>query len=404
MFTPDDFKKLMAEAVSAANAPIVESVKELGTKVAVLERERQAPVFQQPMPQQQTATASVVIPKDIKTNDLPKDKFSILRLAKAQVSGKWDEARLEREVLDYCEKTLTWASGSGGGYWVAPEFLGNEFIEMLRAKSVCRMAGCTVWSGLNGSPVSIPRQSAGATFYWVAQDATITPSDQTPATATLTPHQCVGLTRISRIQAGLNPQLTEQIVRDDLTTGCGLAVDQAMLLGTGSSNQPTGIIADSSRNTLAIGTNGGTPTIDNFYTMLYELELDNVPTDRLAWFMHPRQWNSARLIKKNGEAANFSLQPDPTVGTPRSLLGFPVYLTTAISITLTKGTSTDCSHIFLVRVPDLVLGEWGGIQLEATTVGGNAWNNNLMEIKVTYVVDTFMRYSSSACTCSDARA
>ena len=59
------------------------------------------------------------------------------------------------------------ASGSSGGYLVSTENTG--FIDLLRPRSVVMSAGATVISGLR-SNVTVPRQTAGASFTWLPSE------------------------------------------------------------------------------------------------------------------------------------------------------------------------------------------------------------------------------------------
>jgi hypothetical protein len=76
-------------------------------------------------------------------------------------------------------------SGSTTGQALVPN-VHTGFIEMLRNSARVLDAGATVMQGLQGN-VDIPRQTAGATAEWVAEDGAVTPSDMNFASVTLTP-------------------------------------------------------------------------------------------------------------------------------------------------------------------------------------------------------------------------
>ena len=149
---------------------------------------------------------------------------------------------LERPVQrDLREKRdLTVATAGAGGYLVSTDNVG--FIEMLRNRSVAFRMGARRLSGLVGN-VTVPRQSAAATAYWLANEATsITESQQTFVQMALTPKNVGAYTEISRqllLQASPG---AEGIVSDDLAQVVGTAVDLASLNGSGASGQPLGII------------------------------------------------------------------------------------------------------------------------------------------------------------------
>ena len=157
----------------------------------------------------------------------------------------------------------------------------------------------------------------------------------------------------------------------------------------------------SSINTVEIGSNGGPITFDLLRQMIYELQADDVPMENLAWLMHPRTWNSILQLKINSEANRYVINPDQQMRDLLKLYGFPVYLSTQISTDLQKGSSNTCANLFLVHMPDVILCEWGGLELQSTDVGGDAWVKNLIEVKATYVVDVGVRHVDSVCLIND---
>jgi HK97 family phage major capsid protein len=149
-----------------------------------------------------------------------------------------------------------------GGYLVATENV--SFIELLRNRMVAFQMGAVRLSGLVGS-VTIPKQTVGATPYWLATEATgITEGNQTFAQLPLTPRTVGAYTQISRLLRLQSSPDAESLILSDLAQQVAVAVDLAVLAGTGT-EQPTGII-----NTASIGTVSGTtftyPTILEFQT------------------------------------------------------------------------------------------------------------------------------------------
>lgn len=145
---------------------------------------------------------------------------------------------MERQRRD-----LTVASAGGGGYLVSTDNVG--FIELLRNRSVVFRMGARRLSGLQGN-VTVPRQSAGATAYWLATEGTqITESQQTFVQVALTPKTAGAYTEISRLLMLQSSPGAEGIVTDDLARVVALAADLAVINGAGSGGQPLGIIGTS---------------------------------------------------------------------------------------------------------------------------------------------------------------
>jgi len=397
-----ELKELLAGAVKEVIAPIAEKVDRLEKEKSKILPEPEVKAQEKEEKEERPKIKFPATKKNVDNWGLPKDEFCFTRFIEARRSGNWEGAEYEKEVLEFSrKKALVWASGSGGGYWVDTEFLPQEFIDYFAAQVVCRKAGCQVIKA-QGSPVEIPKATAGATAYWVAQNATITASDQTPGQLQLTPHWCVARTQLSRFLVQSSGGVAEQIVRRDIASQLARAVDDAMLEGPGTSGKPTGMASTSSINTVAIGTNGGAITFDLLRQMLYELQADDVPMDGVVWVMHPRTWDAICGITINSEAAHYVINPSQQLSESMKLYGFPVYLSTQVSITNSKGSGTNLANIFLVNMKDIILCEWGGLELESTDIGGDAWVKNLIEVKATYTVDVGVRHADSVCLISDS--
>lgn len=168
------------------------------------------------------------------------------------------------EVMEPKRRDLDVATAGAAGYLVGTENMG--FIEMLRNRSVAFQMGARRLSGLQGS-VTVPRQSAAATGYWLATESTqITESAQTFVQMALTPKNVGAYTEISRQLLLQSSPGAEGIVTDDLAQVVATAVDLAALEGSGASGQPTGIT-----NTAGIGAVAGA-AID--YAAILESQTD----------------------------------------------------------------------------------------------------------------------------------
>jgi HK97 family phage major capsid protein/HK97 family phage prohead protease len=402
--------------LKSAMAGLADAVKNIGETVKEL---RPAPTLVPPP----TATASetptttpvktfnvkrnsFVLADDAGNEPCPRDEFSFVRAALAQTSGDWSHAEYERYVHDVStKKTIAWASGSAGGYWVSPEFLPERFYMDYTANIVARKAGIQVVP-FNSAPVNIPRVSAGGTAYWLAQNTTITESSPTPNQFQMTPKWCCARVQISKFLAQTSQPAAEQIVRREMARRLSLAVDYAVLHGPGTSGKPTGLTATGSINTVAIGTNGGAVTPAHLYSMLYALEYDDVPQDGLAFVMHPRTWNYIRQILVGADTNNYLFfQSVPNAianAAPPYLLGYPVYLSTQVVINRTKGSATTkCASIILANFKECILGEWGGIAVDVTDIGGNAWIQNALEFRAVLATDVGVLNANAVCHLAD---
>ena len=67
----------------------------------------------------------------------------------------------------------------------------------------------------------------------------------------------------------------EQLIRSDFVALIAEAIDTAAINGSGSSNQPLGILNKSGIGSVAGGTNGAAPTLDNLLDLKQEVAVDN---------------------------------------------------------------------------------------------------------------------------------
>jgi HK97 family phage major capsid protein len=198
-------------------------------------------------------------------------KFSITRAMNAVVNKNWNMAGLEAEAsktiaqrmgkvpnehtfyvpLEIQRRDLIVGTSTMGGYLVST---GNQgFIDLLRNNSVVMSMGANRLSGLQGS-VTIPKQTAPGTGYWLATEATAaTESQLVIGQLALTPRNVGAYTEISRQLLLQSSPDAEQLVMSDLAAVIGLTVDQKALYGTGS-EQPTGITAVSGIGSVTITT------------------------------------------------------------------------------------------------------------------------------------------------------
>lgn len=290
-------------------------------------------------------------------------------------------------------KALAEGTDSAGGYLVPVEHSG-KLVELLRAKTAVRAAGATVIP-MGSDTLQIPAQTGGATAYWVAENAPITASDQTWGQIELQAKKLAALTKLSAELFEDSDPAVEALVMGDLARVLALEEDIKYLRGDGTNNTPTGLehISGVNVDTTTLGANGGTPTFDHLANMLYALDADNVPGEGRAWIVHPRTLNTLRKIK---DSNGHYLWADPAApGDPPTLWGYAVFTTTAIPVNETRGTSNDCSTIYLGCWPEFVIGQRKTLELRASDAAGNAFEYDQVFIRAILRVDCNVRHAAS---------
>ena len=222
-------------------------------------------------------------------------RYSVLKAVRAMVDRDWSQAGFEREVhqaickragvseapnggfylpYEVQKRDLTAGTPSAGGYLVATDNLGGSFIDLLRNRTLLARLGATMLTGLQGN-VTIPKQTAGGTAYWLTNEATaITESSQTLGQLALSPKNVGAYTEVSRQLMMQSSPAADAMIMNDLAKVLGVAIDLAGFEGSGASGQPTGISA-----TGGIGSVTGTTIA---YSGIVEFQTDVAGSNALA--------------------------------------------------------------------------------------------------------------------------
>ena len=275
--------------------------------------------------------------------------------AATRASGKQSQGLMVPQ--DVLRRDLTVGTNNAGGYTVATEMRPQDFIDALRNAMVISRMGTRTLSGLVGN-IAIPKMSAGATAYWVAESGAPTESQQTFAQVTMTPKTVGAFTDISRkllLQSSLD---VESMVQTDLATVLGLAIQEAAIKGSGSSNQPSGITTQVTATGLA--TNGQALTWANVVALETLVAVANADVGSLGYLTNAKVRGKLKGTEQFSTTNGMPIWQNGS--TP--LNGYQAAVTNAVPSNLTKGTSSGvCSALIFGNFADLVIGLWGGLDL-----------------------------------------
>lgn len=364
-------------------------------------------------------------PLDTPATDLGMSKkdvkrYSILRAARALSNGDWRGAELEREASDEIAKrvgnpargfyvpldiqmakidgqrdlTLTTPSGAAGSNLRPTQHLGSSFIELLRNRQVVRAAGARTLSGLVGN-IAIPKQTAAATAYWVAENVAPTESAQSFGQLTLAPKTVGAFTDISRLMLLQSDPSVEALVRDDLAKVLAIAIDLAAIKGTGSSGQPTGVLNTSGIGSVALGTNGAAPTWASVVNLWKEVAIDNADMGTLSYMTNAAAVAKMLVTPKqsSGVEGNF------IANRRDELAGFPMWMTNQVPSNLTKASGSSLSAMIFGNWAELLIGEWGVLDILTDPYTGGAAGT--LRIRLLMTVDLGVRHAQSFSAITD---
>jgi len=277
---------------------------------------------------------------------------------------------------------------------------GNDFIELLRNASVVVQAGAKVLSGLT-SNIAFPKQTGAATAYWVGDNtSTVSESNLTTGLITMSPKQLQATTQYSRMLLQQSVVGIDAIVRQDLALVHALAVDLAALVGTGSTNQPKGLVSITNVQALTVAADsgqGGLPTWADIVNMEKAVLNSNASVGPLAYVTNPTVM--ARL-KQTAKLSNTIAQPiwegvSNQIGglVKGTANGYDAYSSKQVSSALTTGTTTGCSYIFFGAWDQLVIGHWGIMELISDPI--TSARQGLINVTSFEMVDVAARHPES---------
>lgn len=311
-------------------------------------------------------------------------QYSLVRAIRASAAAArgdgraWEEAGLELEAsravaqqlgreprgffvpfdIQNERRDLSVGTPTAGGNLVSTDLLSQSFIELLRNRMMVRQAGATTLTGLMGD-IAIPRQSGGATAYWVGESGAPTESAQAVDQVALSPETVGAFTDYTRkllLQSSID---VENFVRSDLAAILGLAIDLAALHGSGSSNEPEGVAEVDGIGSVVGGTDGAAPDWADIVNLETEVAVDNADIGRLAYMTNAKVRGK---LKQTEKATNTGMFVWTDTSTP--LNGYAAHVTNQVKSNLDKGSSTGvCSAIFFGNWADLILAFWSGLDI-----------------------------------------
>jgi len=312
-------------------------------------------------------------------------KYSLGRMVKAQATGDWREAGLEREINDEISRQVgrsaegvyvpdfawsqrgalaTAATGGSGSEVVFDDFVptehrGDMFIEALRAKQVLGNLGTTYLSGLTGR-IKMPKLATGANAAFVEELADVTDGAGTDGGVTLQPRTMGAFVEMSRLLVMESVPAIEQIIRNDLLASAADRTEFYAINGSGSSGQPTGILNTSGINNLDIssGTDVDALTWADIIALVKLVEEDNgiVNSAAAGFLSHPAV--KAKLASTAKVSSTDSVQILDAPWT--ELYGQPIEFTSNVPTTLDPGDGgNDASALVYGDFSQLIIAQFG---------------------------------------------
>jgi HK97 family phage major capsid protein len=285
------------------------------------------------------------------------------------------------------------AAGPGGNL-IPTDYRADLFIDRLRNASRVRALGATVLSGLTGN-LLIPRRKASVVAGWVAENSPLPVSDPQFDGVTLTPKHAGVITEWSRNMIMQASPDVEQLARNDMSLTLAELLDVAAIAGTGTNNQPRGVLNTPGIGTVSMGTNGGTLTYDAVADLVGQVDDANADGGSMGFLTNTRVRRQAAKLKD-------------TAGNPLGLAtifqGGTTTFTNTVAAVGIKGTGTNLSPLIYGNWSDLLIGVWSELDILVNPYESTAYSKGNVSIRAMMTVDLAVRHPESFAAITDLAA
>lgn len=370
-----------------------------------------------------------------------KRTYSVLRMMQAIVSGDWSKAGFEREVSSAIAKRMGRETGvflpndlpfapddkhmrawqmlssqgkvqfrapyqvgtaAQGGNLVQTALLSESFIEVLRNQLVTAIMGARYLTGLT-SNIDIPRQNSQTATNWVGESGAMTEAEATFDKVSLRPKTITAFSKMSRLMMlQANPAI-EMLARNDLLAVIALAMDLAAISGSGSANQPTGIVNTAGIGSVVGGTNGANLSFDHLIQLKYITRIANAPQSATGFALNSKSIGYLSTLKATTGQYLWDPQGGLTAGSPDRVKGSPYGESQQLRSTLTKGTSAGiCSELVYGNWQELFIALWGVTELMFNPYDSTGFQNGDVLIRAMQTCDVGVRHAASFSAMADA--
>lgn len=280
--------------------------------------------------------------------------------------GDFGSRRKFNEQVAFARNLMGFAGGrrdynvgtaGDGGNLVATELLLGSFIDRLENALALAKCGITVLPGLVGN-IAVPRQNGGASHYWLNENEESTESSATFDQLGMTPKTISAYSELSRRVLKQTAWAMEVFAQQELILRLALGIDWAGINGQGpGQKQPLGVL-----NTVGVGAvvTGGTVAWDPIVDLETEVGDSNAAMGNLCYLTNWRTRGALKKAKVDVGSGEFIWSRNAT---DSPVNGYRCEVSNQVPKDL--GGGNDRSALIFGNWSDLVMGMWGGLDVQA---------------------------------------
>ena len=262
-------------------------------------------------------------------------------------------------LVPLSHRTMT-STGVGTGSSFSPVLQG-DIVDLMRPRMIAAEFGART-ELYTGGTVSRPTITADASYTWPGENPVsgVSASDLGTGAITMAPRAVSVRTSVTAQSIRTSTPESAFQIMESHAARLAVAMDAAVLAGTGSSNQPTGVLYNSGANLVAMGTNGGTVSYAKLCELEQAIDAANASMQGLGFVTTPQIRSRMRQTQDFPSAAAGRPLWDAT----NTVLGHRAMTTTSMPSTLTKGSSTgNCHAAILGDFAQVVMAYWGALEV-----------------------------------------
>ena len=276
---------------------------------------------------------------------------------------------------------------------VVPTQIGN-FIDAVWAKTVLVSLGAQTMAGLTGN-VDLPYFSTKPSVKWDAENDAASDAAAALDKVQLTPKRITNYVPLSKLLLVQESADIERKVWDALINATAVHLQRAAIHG--ASDGPTGLLANNGIGSVLGGTDGAAPTLLHILQLIKEVAIDDADFGALAFLTSPKiryKLMTTAIEAGHPERVWNILQPE-------MLVGYRAGVTTLVSDTLDKGSSTGvASAIIFGNWNKMILAQFGAIDLLADPY--TSAKSNQVDLILNAFYDVGIEYPASFAAMKDA--
>lgn len=231
------------------------------------------------------------------------------------------------------------------------------FIDQLNERLILTNVGADFLTGLTGD-VKFPRETNAPTATWEGETDPNAESTPTFDNVKLSPKRVGTFIDVSN-QALLqtNPAIDARINRQ-MVNAMRRAIETAAINGSGTAPEPEGILNTTGIGSADVGTNGGAQTWGHWVDNESNVANANADMGSLAYLTNSKVRGQAKQTIVDSGSGRFIWPVNAT-----EVNGYQVGISNLVPDDLAKGTGTGLSALIFGNFNDLVIGQWGGLEV-----------------------------------------